>query len=468
VIPQKEVIRTMPKVFASRAAILVLALAACSAGADPLSRKTDVDFYRDVLSRDLHGLATRSDGRLVAGPVLTDLAGKAPSELLWCLEPAPGGKWLVGGGPGGRIMEVTADLAAGTFTSKDIVKIPDVQVYALKALPDGSILAGTSPNGGLYLVRAGKVVARTGLPPDSIFDIVLSADGKTALVATGNPGRIYSVDLARFAGAGVSAARTSGDQALSDRGVSLFGEVSDRNLRRIARLSDGRIAAGSAPKGDIYVFEAKGGEPYIAEENHDAEVTDILPDASGGYYASIVFSGGDIHPVQANIQIVSTGEGQLEVARSPDRRTLAGREAEGEHGRDHQRDADGRALRGQEHPAVVLGGRVPGDAPVAPGHGLLPDVPDGRPSRRLRRGARRDVRLRPEHPVLPHLRRQHVRAGERDYCPSRAPTAASSRSATTHPGLPSLTSRPPRRAPRRQSASTSAPRRASARSGSTG
>ena len=37
-------------------------------------------FYRDVLSRDLHGLATRSDGRLVWGPVLTDLSGKAPSE----------------------------------------------------------------------------------------------------------------------------------------------------------------------------------------------------------------------------------------------------------------------------------------------------------------------------------------------------------------------------------------------------
>src|SRR5271165_1784218 len=111
--------------------------AACGLGADPLSKKADVDFYRDVLSRDLHGLATRSDGRLVAGPVLTDLAGKAPSELLWCLEPAPGGKWLVGGGPGGRIMEVTADLAAGTYASEDVVRIPDAQVYALRALPDG-------------------------------------------------------------------------------------------------------------------------------------------------------------------------------------------------------------------------------------------------------------------------------------------------------------------------------------------
>src|SRR5580698_29914 len=111
----------------SRATAVVLFLmAACSSWADPLSKKTDIDFYRDVLSRDLHGLATRSDGRLVRGPVLTDLAGQAPSELLWCLEPAAGGKWLVGGGPGGRIMEITADLGAGTFSSRDLVKIPDV------------------------------------------------------------------------------------------------------------------------------------------------------------------------------------------------------------------------------------------------------------------------------------------------------------------------------------------------------
>jgi len=302
-----------------RALALALALAAaCSAGADPLSKKTDVDFYRDVLSRDLHGLATRSDGRLVAGPVLTDLAGKAPSELMWCLEPAPGGKWLVGGGPGGRIMEVTADLGAGTFASKDVVKIPEVQVYALKALADGGILAGTSPSGGLYLVRGGKVVARTGLPADSIFDLVL-VDGASALVATGNPGRIYKVDLAKFAAAGVSAGKTADDKALAGRGITLFGEVSDRNLRRIARLSDGRIAAGSAPKGNIYLFDAKGGAPYIAQENHEAEVTDLVADPKGGYFAAIVFSGGEIHPVQSSVQVTAPGEGVV-IGGAPGRR----------------------------------------------------------------------------------------------------------------------------------------------------
>lgn len=287
--------------------LAIILASACPAGADPLSRKTEIDFYQDVHSRDLHGLATRSDGRLVGGPVLTDLAGVSPCELIWCIDAAPGGKWIVGGGPGGRILEVSVDLAAGTFASKDVARIGDVQVYALKALPDGSILAGTSPGGGLVLVASGKVTARVGLPVDSIFDVLVLDSGKYALVATGNPGRIYRVDLAKFAATGVSAVRTSDTKLLADRGVSLFGEVTDRNLRRIARLSDGRIAAGSAPRGSLFVFGPEGGPPYIAEENHDAEVTDLLAGPGGGYYAAIVYSGGDIHPAHANSIIEISG-----------------------------------------------------------------------------------------------------------------------------------------------------------------
>lgn len=286
--------------------IPILLILAGGLRADPLSKSTGIDFYQDVLSRDLHGLASRSDGRLVAGPVLTDLKGQAPSELLWCLEPAPGGKWLVGAGPDGQIFEVSADLAANTYSSKEVIKIAGTQVYALKSLPDSSILAGTSPVGGLYLIRGGKVAARTGLPADSIFDLLLLDDGKTALVATGDPGRIYKVDLAKFAAAGVSADRYSDAKTLAERGVAQFGEVSDRNLRRIARLGDGRIAAGSAPRGNIYLFPSQGGAPYLAEENRDAEVTDLVADPKGGYYAAIVFSGGDIHPALSTIQIVGT------------------------------------------------------------------------------------------------------------------------------------------------------------------
>jgi hypothetical protein len=304
----------------AKAGTLTLALLLCAGprlSADPLSKKTDVDFYRDVSSRDLHGLATRSDGRLVGGPVMTDLRGAAPCELLWCLEPGPGGTWIVGGGPGGRILEVSADAAAGTFTSRDVARIGDVQVYALKALPDGTILAGTSPGAGLVLVRGSKVVARTGLPADSVFDLALLPDLKTALAATGNPARIYRVELAKLAAAGVSAERINDPRALEGRGVTVFGEVADRNVRRLALLADGRVVAGSAPKGNLYLFPAAGGAAYIAEENRDSEVTDILPDASGGYYAAIVASGGDIHPTQGGVQITVQSDSGQPVSPTP-------------------------------------------------------------------------------------------------------------------------------------------------------
>jgi hypothetical protein len=295
----------MPHSNIPRLLSLHLALALAAAGglrADPLSKKADIDFYRDVSSRDLHGLAIRSDGRLVGGPALRELSGPGVGELLWCLEPAPGGKWLVGCGPQGGVYEVAIDASAGAYSARAVAKLGDRQVYALKALPDGAILAGTAPDAGLYLIRGGKVAARLGLPADAIYDIILTPDAKAALVATGNPGRIYRIDLARFASSGVSQERAKDAKALGERGATLFGEAGDRNLRRLATLSDGRIAAGSAPKGNIYLFGADGGAPFIAHENHDAEVTDLLADASGGFFAAVVHSGGEIHPVQASAQ----------------------------------------------------------------------------------------------------------------------------------------------------------------------
>lgn len=297
----------------SRLLLAFIALSACSAFADPLSRKTDVDFFRDVSSRDLKGLAARSDGRLVLGPVVTDLKGPPPAPILWCLTEGPSGTWIAGAGPKGRILEIRADTSGGAVSSKELINLGDVQVYAVASLAGGSVLAGTSPTGGLCLVKDGKVTARTGLPVESIYDLSVSEDGKTALVATGNPGRIFSVDLEAFAKAGVSAEKTSEAKALDARGITLFGEVSERNLRRIIRLPDGRVVAGSAPKGNLYVFEKAGQPAYLLQENHDAEVTDLLADGKGGFFASIVYSGGDIHPSIQNILVSTNPDGTVSV-----------------------------------------------------------------------------------------------------------------------------------------------------------
>jgi hypothetical protein len=296
--------------------------------AEPLSKSLAVDFFRDVPSRNLKGLATRSDGRLVPGPVLRELAGPVPAELLWCLERgASPAQWFVGTGPDGRILEVTVDVAAGSYTTRPVVKLDDAQVFAIRRLPDGSLLAGTSPKGMLCLVRDDKLVARVVLPVDSIFDILLlpqmenaklqtpndksgtqNSEPKTqnpgletrnsvpetrnqvALVATGNPGRIFRVDLAKFATAGLSADKITDARQLAEHGLTAFGEIRDRNVRRLARLSDGRIVAGSSPHGSIYAFPRDGGAPTFWQENRDAEVTDLLALPDGGLCATIVFT----------------------------------------------------------------------------------------------------------------------------------------------------------------------------------
>ncbi|MSU51559.1 MAG: hypothetical protein EXS37_21130 [Opitutus sp.] len=279
------------RVFRGQFLLLVgLVISAVPASADPLSKKIDIDFFRDVPSRNLKGLAARSDGRLVAGPTLSEIATKAPADLLWCLERTDNpAKWLIGSGPDGRIVEITFDTAQTTYESRDLVKLDDPQVFALKRLPDGAILAGTSPKGALYLIRDDAVVARTALPVDSIFDLIL-LDANTALAATGNPGRIYKIDLEKFTAAGVGAEKITDAKLLAERGLTVFGEIRDRNVRRIVALADGRIAAGSAPKGNIYTFARDGGAPVILQENRDAEVTDLLPQPNGDLFATIVFT----------------------------------------------------------------------------------------------------------------------------------------------------------------------------------
>ncbi len=254
---------------------------------EPLSRGFQIDFFRDIPSRNLKGMATRSDGRLLTGPALRDLNGPALPELLWCLEPRKDGRWLIGTGPDGRIVEVTLASPDGGYTVREVVDLEEPQVLALKELPNGDLLAGTSPNGVLALISDGKVAAEISLPVDSIFDIVVRDD--RAYVATGNPGRIYEVALPTFRSAGVTKDKLRQAVALQEKGVRLFAEVRDRNVRRIAWLGE-RLVAGSSPKGNVYAFAATGGAPELLQENRDAEVAALLPQPNGDLFAAIVFA----------------------------------------------------------------------------------------------------------------------------------------------------------------------------------
>lgn len=264
-----------------------------AASADPLTKEFEIDFFREVPNRNLQALAVRSDGRIVPGPTLRELPLALPADLLWTMRPTTDGVGLlIGTGPEGKVLRVAPAAGAVAATVEVAVDLDATHVFAVLALDARTFLAGTSPQGTVSLVRDGQVVASVALPVDSIFDFAPApgASSGAVLVATGNPGRIYRLDLAAFEAAGIVTAK-AGAETLAKGGIALFGEVRDRNLRRLLPLPDGRVIAGSAPKGNVYAFPAAGGAPRLLQENRDAEVTDLILDGdSGAFFAAITFS----------------------------------------------------------------------------------------------------------------------------------------------------------------------------------
>jgi hypothetical protein len=264
--------------------------------ADQLTKQLEVDFGRDVASRNLKGLATRSDGRVLPGPVFTDLTGPKLGDILWVLKPAGANRFVVGTGPEGKVQEVVFNPKDNSYTVHEIADVAETQAIAVQPLADGNLLVGTSPTAAVYLVKDGKNVARVPLPADSVFDFLALPDG-SVLAATGNPGKIYRLDLKKLAVAGVIEGKISDDKAIADKGVTVFAEIRDRNVRKLARLADGRIVAGSSPKGNIYSFAAAGGSPLILQENRESEVVDLLPMDDGSFYAGIVATTGETNRI---------------------------------------------------------------------------------------------------------------------------------------------------------------------------
>jgi hypothetical protein len=260
--------------------------------ADQLTKQLEVDFGHDVASRNLKGLAARSDGRVLPGPVFTDLNGPKIADILWVLRSSGPNHFLVGTGPEGRVFEIVFEPKKNSYTVRETAHVTEAQAISLQPLAGGDFLIGTSPSAAVYLVHQDKLIARVPLPADSVFDFLALPDG-SILASTGNPGRIYRLDPVKLAKAGMSDGKITDEKALAAKGVTLFGEVRDRNIRRLARLADGRVVAGSAPKGNIYAFGDKGGSPALLQENHDAEVVDLLPLNDGVFYAALVQSPGE-------------------------------------------------------------------------------------------------------------------------------------------------------------------------------
>ena len=90
---------------------------------------------------------------------------------------ALGDGWAVGTGNAGRVLRVARD---GAVT--ELFAAPEPEIFALWADPDGTLFAGSSPDGKVYRIRGGKAEPTADVVLDHV-DLALGVDVKHALLA---------------------------------------------------------------------------------------------------------------------------------------------------------------------------------------------------------------------------------------------------------------------------------------------
>lgn len=255
-----------------------------------------VERYDEMEKGSTEGVAIRNDGRLEAGPA-TSLLYATGKSYVWSMasDSAGNGFLGLGGTSAGSavVMKVAPDgKATEVFSGKELA------VQALRVLPDGSVLAATSPDGKLYRIPAGggaaTVVfdpAATEEKPKYLWDLAVGKAGEI-YVAAGAPAAVYRVP----AGGG--------------KAEVLF-KTADQHIRCLLLGTDGTLWAGSDGSGVIYRFATGtvGAKPFAVYAAPRREITALAMDAAGNVYAAGVGTGRTALPplpVTGNVGVTVT------------------------------------------------------------------------------------------------------------------------------------------------------------------
>ena len=226
----------------------------------------EVRFFR-LHTRDAF-LAGTLDG-LSVDPVgtlrLADRASRLAvigEPFLFAAAPHPDG-WVLGTGNDGKVMLV--DRAGEVRT---LFSAPEPEVFAVWADSDGTVFAGTSPNGKVYRIAGGQAEPFFDPGETYIWAIARSAAGRL-LVATGTEGRLWQVDAA------------GGGEVLFDS--------EDTHLRSIKLLAGGDLLAGTAGEGLILRIDPSG-RARTLYDGTQPEVVAVASGADGWCYAVLLAS----------------------------------------------------------------------------------------------------------------------------------------------------------------------------------
>ena len=216
----------------SAAALLLVALSVSTSAWAVGTRVFELDTLDKLSGGDLKGVSVSSDGHVRAGLTL----GNVPlpdATAVYAALTMPDGSVLVGTSWSGKVIRVAGDQATVFAETKETA------VTSLAAGANGTVYAGTIPDGTIFKIANGKTDKLVKIPDVSHVWALAWDKTKTALfAATGNEGKVFRVTL--------------------DGQSSVYFTSDEPNIVSVAVADDGSVYAGSQGKGLLYRITGPG------------------------------------------------------------------------------------------------------------------------------------------------------------------------------------------------------------------
>ena len=230
---------------------LLLAAAGASVASGAASRIWVCDSAGDFSTGEARGISVAMDGTLVLSRESRRVDGITEATLLTAVRDKDGNV-LLGTGNDGKLLRVTP---AGKVET--VATLPEKEVTAVAASPDGTVFAGGSPGGKVYRIEKGKPVLYYETRAQYVWSLAFA--GKSLYVATGLPGEIHRV--------------TAG------KGERLHA-TNDAHVRTLYADSRGRVWAGTSGSGLVLRVDPSG-LVTTAYDSAKLEVTSITGSPDG-------------------------------------------------------------------------------------------------------------------------------------------------------------------------------------------
>ena len=202
----------------------------------------------EFLKGDVDSVSIDTDGRVTIGPALTAL-GDVGTPAVWRIATGPRGQVWAATGHDGKLWSF------GQGAPKVVFDATELDLQAVAAGPQGSVLVGSSPDGKVTKIAADGTAATFFDPGDKyIWAIAVAADG-TTYVGTGSKGKVYKVPAAGGTG-------------------TLVYDTGAEHVSALAFDASNRLLVGTSSPGRIIRLDTEG-KPFVLLEAGYQEVRSL-------------------------------------------------------------------------------------------------------------------------------------------------------------------------------------------------